>query len=99
MEFDSYLIDVLMPDLVGHDRLPSAFLTYLFLFRHCMEDEVELSLRLIAEGTGLSKRAVQSALARLEARGLVSIRRLGITSPGCYRALRPWSRTGASGSG
>lgn len=30
---DSYVIDVLMPDLVGHDRRPAAFLVYLFLLR------------------------------------------------------------------
>ena len=26
---DAYVLDVLMPDLVGHDRRPSAFLVYL----------------------------------------------------------------------
>ena len=29
--FDAYLVDTLMPDLVGHDGQPSAFLVYLFL--------------------------------------------------------------------
>ncbi len=29
---DSYIIDVLMRDLVGHDQHPAAFLVYLFLF-------------------------------------------------------------------
>ena len=33
MDLDPYVTDVLMPDLVGHDRQPSAFLTYLFLYR------------------------------------------------------------------
>jgi hypothetical protein len=36
MELDDYVVDVLMPDLVGHDRHPSAFLVYLFLSRHAV---------------------------------------------------------------
>ena len=28
---DSYVVDVLMPDLVGHDRRPATFVVYLFL--------------------------------------------------------------------
>ena len=31
---DAHVIDSLMPDLVGHDRQPSAFLVYLYLYRH-----------------------------------------------------------------
>ena len=30
---DPYIVDTLMPDLVGHDRQPSAFLVYLLLWR------------------------------------------------------------------
>jgi hypothetical protein len=29
---DAYILETLMPDLVGHDRQPSAFLVYLFLW-------------------------------------------------------------------
>ena len=29
---DTYILDTLMADLVGHDRQPSAFLVYLFLW-------------------------------------------------------------------
>lgn len=28
---DAYAVDVLMPDLVGHDRRPATFIVYLFL--------------------------------------------------------------------
>jgi len=28
---DAYVIDVLMPDLIGHDRRPAAFAVYLYL--------------------------------------------------------------------
>jgi hypothetical protein len=31
LALDPYLTNVLMRDLVGHDRLPSAFLVYLWL--------------------------------------------------------------------
>jgi hypothetical protein len=31
---DEYVVDVLMPDLVGHDRRPAAFIVFLFLLRH-----------------------------------------------------------------
>jgi hypothetical protein len=34
IEVDDYVVDTLMADLVGHDRQPSAFLVYLYLWRH-----------------------------------------------------------------
>jgi predicted transcriptional regulator len=95
MEIDGYVIETLMPDLVGHDRHPAAFLVYLHLWSrtHGASDAwTSTSLREMAEGTGLSKRAVQTALARLVRRRLVSVRRDGITSVGEYRVERPWAR-------
>ena len=71
---DSYLIDVLMPDLVGHDRRPAAFLVYLFLQRHSRPNrrgEVAVSLQTIATRTGLSKSTVQSAIRHLKRRRLL----------------------------
>ena len=59
---DVYVLDSLMPDLVGHDRQPSAFLVYLLLWRLAHGSGVattQVALRDIAEGSGLSKRAVQ----------------------------------------
>ncbi|WP_420615101.1 MarR family transcriptional regulator [Candidatus Palauibacter sp.] len=90
MEIDPHVIDVLLPDLVGHDRHPSAYLTYLYLYRQTVDEAAELSLTQIAEGTGLSKRAVQAALARLQRRGLVDVERDSITSVGRYTVNRPW---------
>lgn len=92
MHIEPYVIDVLLPDLVGHDRHPAAYLTYLYLYRHREEGGIERTLREIAEGTGLSKRAVQAALKRLEARRLIAIERDNITSPGRYAINRPWDR-------
>jgi hypothetical protein len=33
LPLDRYVVDVLMPDLVGHDRSASGFLVYLYLWR------------------------------------------------------------------
>ena len=91
---DDYVIDTLMPDLVGHDHHPSAFLLYLALWR--LTDggarEAVASLRQLAEETGLSRRAVQDAVARLAARALVEVERAGITDVPAYRLRRPWLR-------
>ena len=94
MLLDDYVVETLMPDLVGHDRHPSAFLLYLALWRLTEGGRREsvASLRQLAEETGLSRRAVQDAAARLAARQLVEVRRAGITDVPAYRVLRPWAR-------
>ncbi len=99
---DAYVLDSLMADLVGHDRQPSAFLVYLFLWRRThargnggegeSSDTAQVSLLDIATGSGLSKRAVQEALRTLAARRLLTIEREGITAIPVYTVLRPWRR-------
>ena len=92
---DAYVLDSLMPDLVGHDRQPSAFLVYLFLWRLAHGTAVmttQVPLRDIAEGSGLSKRAVQGALGWLVKRRLISVTRASITAVPVYTVLRPWKR-------
>ena len=92
---DEYVLDTLMADLVGHDRQPSAFLVYLFLWRRTHgsgEDTAQVSLFELATGTGLSKRAVQEALRWLSKRRLLSIQRAGITAIPVYTVRRPWVR-------
>ena len=92
---DAYIIDTLMADLVGHDRQPSAFLVYLYLWRRTHGKErtrVQISLADLAEATGLSKRSVQDALGTLARRKLVSIARESITAVPAYTVLRPWHR-------
>jgi hypothetical protein len=91
---DSYVLDTLMRDLVGHDRQPSAYLVYLYLWFCTSEDDgrsAVVSLQDIAQGTGLSKRAVQDALSRLHRRKLLRIQREGITAIPEYTVLRPWA--------
>jgi hypothetical protein len=92
---DAYVLDTLMHDLVGHDRAPSAFIVYLLLWRQSHgagAPTVCVSLRAIAEGTGLSKRGVQDALAVLAKRQLVGIARETITDVPVYTVKRPWRR-------
>lgn len=91
---DDYVIETLMPDLVGHDHHPSAFLLYLALWRLTGGGghPAVASLRQLAEETGLSRRAVQDAVTRLSGRQLVQVEREGITDVPTYHVLRPWMR-------
>jgi hypothetical protein len=94
---DRYVVDTLMPDLVGHDKRPSALLVYLFLWAQAGEPrrrKASASLRAISEGTGLSKRGVQDALRVLTRRRLVARAQAGVTSIAIYEVLRPWRRRG-----
>ena len=95
LKLDPYIIDSLMPDLVGHDRQPSAFLVYLYLWRHTHGaggSRIQIALRDVAEGTGLSKRSVQDALTRLVKRGLVEVARESMTAVAVYSVRHPWRR-------
>src|SRR5712692_704868 len=95
LSLDAYVLDTLMPDLVGHDRQPSAFLVYLLLWRRTHQSgrsTVQIALRDIAEGSGLSKRAVQQALGWLAKRQLIAVDRESITAIPVYTVRRPWKR-------
>ena len=95
VEVDAYVLDTLMPDLIGHDRHPSAFVVYLYLWRRthgANEATVQVSLLDIATATGLSKRAIQDALSQLAKRRLLSIQRASITAVPVYTVKRPWVR-------
>jgi DNA-binding MarR family transcriptional regulator len=93
--FDYYVIDVLMPDLVGHDKRPAAFIVYLYLYTiasRSKRDKVAVSLQTIATKTGLSKSTVQTALRHLKRRGLVDPDLDSTTTSPVRRVLRPWIR-------
>jgi DNA-binding transcriptional ArsR family regulator len=89
---DPYVMETLMPDLVGHDRAPSAFLVYLKLWHGAGGPgrKLEISLSSLAVETGLSKSSVQAALRRLAKRGLVSSRRTSPTAIPLYLVHAPW---------
>jgi hypothetical protein len=93
LELDRYVIDTLMPDLVGHDKRPSALLVYLFLWAQAdARKNAAASLREIAEGTGLSKRGVQDGLRVLTKRKLVARSQPRPTAIATFEVLRPWRR-------
>lgn len=97
LTLDSYVVETLLPDLVGHDRRPSAFLVYLALAGRspARADAAQLSLRDLAGLTGLSKRTIQEALRVLTRRRLVAVSRGGATEMATYEVKRPWRRGGA----
>ena len=94
VKLDRYVVDTLMPDLVGHDKRPSALLVYLFLWAQAdvRGRNASASLREIAEGTGLSKRGVQDGLRVLTKRRLVARSQPKPTAIATFEVLRPWRR-------
>jgi hypothetical protein len=63
---DDYVLDVLMRDLIGHDQQPAAYLVYLYLYGQAARKKwkpIVASVRTLADATGLSKSAIQIALA------------------------------------
>jgi len=92
---DAYVIDVLMPDLVGHDRRPAAFLVYLYLLKQSAavkRDAVAVSLQTIATMTGLSKSTAQAAVKHLRRRGLLDPQLAATAGHPVRRVVRPWRR-------
>jgi Crp-like helix-turn-helix domain len=94
LTLDAHVIDCLLPDLVGHDRRLSSFIIYLYLYRQASEANwsVRASHQSIAAATGLSRSAVQSALAHLQSRELIATSRAHPTAVPLHRVLRPWLR-------
>ncbi|MGI9088212.1 MAG: helix-turn-helix domain-containing protein [Chthoniobacterales bacterium] len=90
---DDYVLDVLMRDLVGHDRQPAAYLVYLWLYGQAARTKwkpVAASLRALVEATGLSKSAVQSALEKLRHRELIASASEHATATPEHCVLRHW---------
>jgi hypothetical protein len=90
---DDYVVDVLLPDLAGHDRSPAAFLVYLVLWTQLFRSErrgVEVSLQTLVTQTGLSKSAVQGAIRLLRNRSLIKVTKVSPTAVPQYELLRHW---------
>ena len=95
VRFDEYVLDALMVDLIGHDRMPSAFVVYLYLSWRASgtrSRSVKASHQQIANDTGLSKSAVQAAVRHLGRRKLLRSERASITATPEHFVLRPWRR-------
>ena len=89
---DDYITDVLMRDLVGHDRRPVSFLVYLWLSAEQLRNgkEVRFSYHAIAESIGVSKSSVQAAITWLVRRKLLVARKESATAVPTYTVLMPW---------
>ena len=90
---DDYVLDVLMRDIVGHDRQPAAYLVYLWLYGQAVRRRwkpVSASLRTLADETGLSKSAAQTALELLRRRKLIESAGAHATATPEHRLLRHW---------
>ena len=92
---DRYVIETLLPDLVGHDRRASAFLIYMVILAAASDGRVALSHAQLAERAGLSRRSVQTAVDLLRRRQLIEVSRRGATDISEYRPLSPWRRQAA----
>ena len=92
---DDYVLDVLMRDLVGHDQQPAAYLVYLYLYGQAARKKwkpISASLRTLADITGLSKSAVQTALESLRRRELIVTTSDHATATARHRVLRHWRK-------
>ena len=92
---DDYVVDVLMPDLAGHDHSPAAFLVYLALWTRLYrsgERSIGMSLQEMSSQTGLSKSAVQAALRLLKRRALLKVSKSSATAIPQYELVRHWVR-------
>ena len=89
---DWYVTDVLMRDLVGHDRRPVSFLVYLWM---SMEQKrrkgaVQISYEELAENVGVSKSSAQSAVGWLVRRRLLTVNKENATAVPKYVVMSPW---------
>jgi len=95
LKLESYIVDVLLRDLVGHDRSPAAFLVYLSLYAMSYgagKRNAQISLKQLSERTGLSKSAVQAGPRILLRRQLVRAHHATRTAVPDYFVQRPWAR-------
>jgi hypothetical protein len=92
MHLDEYVTDVLMRDLVGHDRRPVSFLVYLWLSAEQQRraSEVQISYQDLAESIGVSKSSAQSAVGWLLRRKLLTVSKASVTATPSYTVQSPW---------
>ena len=93
LTLDEYVVDVLMRDLVGHDRRPVCFLVYLWLAAEQQRQgkAVTVSYQQLAESVGISKSSAQAAAAWLARRKLIAVSKTGFTATPSYAVQKPWA--------
>jgi predicted DNA-binding transcriptional regulator len=97
---DDYVVDVLMRDLVGHDRKPVSFLVYLWLTAQTRSGRaMRVSFQEMAESIGVSKSAAQTAVRWLVRRKLLTATKTTATAVPCYTVMTPWKDPARRGRG
>jgi len=92
---DAYIMETLLPTLVGRDRQPSAFIVYLYLWHRAAATRsrsLAASLQTIALDTGLSKSAVQRGVRTLLRRRLIHVEKESAPAVPGYTVRGPWLR-------
>jgi hypothetical protein len=92
---DDYVTDILMRDLVGHDKRPVTFLVYLWLLAEQQRRAapVQISYQELAESIGVSKSSAQTAVGWLLQRKLLSVTKATVTATPVYSIQRPWKHS------
>lgn len=94
---DEYVLETLMPDLVGRDRRPVAFAVYLYLWTRTFgtgAKSIRVSHQTVADELGVSKSAVQAAVKHLTRRRLLRAQHASATAVPEYFPLRSWAVRG-----
>ena len=96
LSLDSYVVDVLMRDLVGHDRRPASFLVYLWFAaeQERRRGTVQVSYQELAESVGVSKSSAQAAVSWLLRRKLLVSSKENPTAVPSYTVQSPWRDSG-----
>jgi hypothetical protein len=83
-KFDPYVTDVLLRDLVGHDRRPASFLVYLWFTgeQQRRNSPVTISYQDLAESIGMRRKLLAST-------------KTTVTATPEYKVLTPWRNRGA----
>jgi hypothetical protein len=95
-KLDPYITEVLLRDLVGHDRRPASFLVYIWFTAEQQRrpSHISISYQDLAESIGISKSSAQSAVSWLIRRKLLAVTKTTVTATPEYKVLTPWrSRT------
>jgi hypothetical protein len=95
-KLDPYITEVLLRDLVGHDRRPANFLVYIWFTAEQQRraSHISISYQDLAESIGISKSSAQSAVGWLIQRKLLAVAKTTVTATPEYKVLTPWrSRT------
>jgi hypothetical protein len=103
IKLDPYITDVLLRDLVGHDRRPASFLVYIWFTAEQQKQAqqkqarqprsssaVAISYQDLAESIGISKSSAQSAVGWLIRRKLLASTKTTVTATPEYKVLTPW---------